>query len=419
MHKESEHIEQWKLGVIVRLKWEPDKQLQQRDFETLSDEILKTTGVDLSTATLRRVWMNQYKKLPQVHTLDAMAVFLGHGNWHEFKKCTSEVGNGKIRFMDKRANIWLLAVLVTVLIICIGLIDTQSSSIQLPEVSLSTDGAEYSGVPATVGFQYDINKAALPVEIELSWNPLERTVLDTAKHFYTGVYFYPDYHRAKLFANSQLLIQVPVYVTTDDWHALVMKEDNDLQPLYIDRPDFIREGKMGLTEEVINGYLPQLPEKLFTVFTLSNSLMEQFNGDDFVLQASFNNELLKADPTCNGVGLLIKGEKGFGLIPIGKKGCYGNMELVYGERVIRGKMNDLSNLTTDTYQKQGFRLTVSDGRVEIRLSQNDPYVFNYEQSLGKLKVLKFIFSGLGSVHQISITGAGDAQYNSDFSQGNF
>ncbi|MCE7996271.1 MAG: hypothetical protein HEP71_30105 [Roseivirga sp.] len=414
MEDEKVFIELCKKLLAKKLNWPEEKQLKQRDFEYLSTEIFRLTKIELSTATLRRIWSNNYKSLPQVHTLNAMAQYLGHTNWHDFK--TEQTAPAPIDQKKKRPKqkapiaIALMAVLTLLAVIIIS----QSGSSPRPATSLSISQPPSGTVPATVGFHYDISQATEPISIELSWNPFERTVLNPADSFYTGVYYYPDYHRTKLLRGKEVLTDIPVYVTTPDWHALVMKKDNDIHPTYIEAQDFLTGGQMGFDMETLSPYLLNEPELVHSVFTFSNPVLEQFQADEVRLQTRIKHNPHKSDPACTRAILLLKAKNGRASIPIMEKGCYGNYGIGFSEKVISGKTNDLSPLAADLSEYVDVQINIKGKEVSIQVADNPVYSFTYEKALGTLKVAKLMINGLGSVDSFAVMDDEDS-YQEDFS----
>lgn len=402
MEDEKVFIELCKKQLAQKLNWPIDKPLKQRDFEYLGNEIFRQTKIELSTATLRRIWSNNYKSLPQVHTLNAMAQYLGYIDWQDLK--TKESIALLIKPEHKRSNrkapfvISLIVVLATLATIIIS----QTGSSPLPTVSLAISQPQSGTVPATVGFNYDISQAREPISIELSWNPFERTVLNPADSFYTGVYYYPDYHRTKLLRGEEILTTIPVYVTTQNWHALVMKKGNDIHPVYIDKRDFLKDGQMGFDMTTLSPYLLNQPELIQSVFTYSNTNLEQFQADNMTLRTRVKHYAHKSDPACVHFIILLKAEHGSIYIPIMQKGCYGNYSLGFSEKVISGKTNDLSALTSDLDEYLDIQMQVKGNVVTVLIGDNTPFEFTYKQALGTLKVAKVMINGLGSVDSFSI-----------------
>ena len=65
--------------------WGDSTNWTNQDFLQLSELIRDQTGVTLSHVTLKRVWGKvKYDSLPNTHTLNTLAQFLGFDNWRDF-----------------------------------------------------------------------------------------------------------------------------------------------------------------------------------------------------------------------------------------------------------------------------------------------------------------------------------------------
>src|SRR5271168_3611118 len=65
--------------------WGDSEKWSNQDFLQLSELIREQTGVMISHVTLKRIWGKvKYESLPNTHTLNTLAQFLGYENWRDF-----------------------------------------------------------------------------------------------------------------------------------------------------------------------------------------------------------------------------------------------------------------------------------------------------------------------------------------------
>lgn len=415
MEPEKALIEACKEAILKKLGWQQKEEVMQRDFEYVSQLIFESTRVQLSVATLRRIWSNQYHSLPQVKTLDALAQFTGFASWHEFSQHHHGRKEKKNPSKRKLAVPVLLTVATLLLSAAFITLVPRQPHLDPGAVSLEPRDVSQHGVPATVGFDYDISKIRnKDVYIELSWNPYERTRLAPDHHFYTGVYFLPDYHWSKLIADDSVLVKKPVYVTTADWHGALMDDVYDTSPVYINRKDYRTDNKMSMSAELIEMYNLKPADIFYPVFTLSNPVLEQVDADNFTLTASINTLPDRTPVLCKNLHLILKAEHGAVSIPVSDTGCYGETNLMFSDVRMRGKLNDLSALSADLRVPQQLTVNVKEKEVTITLGDNEPLKFSYKSELGKLKVIKFFFKGFAEVRNISLkTTDGKAVLHTD------
>lgn len=395
MNSEDYYIALCKTQIAEALNLSKDL-LIQRDYEYLNKVIFEKSGIDLSTATLRRIWSEDREGIPQAKTLDAMAQVLDYDGWHEFKKANP----AQQRTPAKKSFAWFY-ILGLIIIIGSAILYYWNPETQW-EVELTPEKNSHEGVPATIGFNYNISEAPGEVNMQLSWNPTVRTVLDPEKNFYTGTYFYPDYHEAKLLFEEQILASSYVHITTLGWHGLIMQSGLDPHPIYIDEEDFILDSKLMFTDSLSEKYGLNTLDELFSVFTLSNSVLEQVSGDDFEMEATFKSLGNLSKPICSQTDILIKGETQSFRIPISSEGCYGITGLKCSEQLISGKTTDLSNLSANLLQNQTVSIKVSNKQLTISLEGKDPFIADFSELIGPIKVIKFIFIGYGEVSKFEL-----------------
>lgn len=378
--------------------------LSQRDFEYLHRVVLEKSRTDLSTATLRRVWSNQHSNTPQIKTLDALAIVLDYEGWHEFKKA-NPLNSKRFTFAKIKKVLWLILIAIGSISgwLLYGKFDSN-----IPIVALEPEKVIHEGVPATIGIVYDISEASEEVQIQLSWNPYERVTLDPSKNFYSGTYYYPDYHQTKLLSNNSILTKKSIHITTVGWHGLLMQSGFDSNPIYLDPSDFSDSIRLRTKANVDSLYSLETKE-YFSVFTLSNKVLEQLSGESFGLKTVIKSTDPSIARTCKETAILIKGEHGSMRIPISSEGCYGPTVLSCADVRLSGKTNDLSQLSSNLEVELPIEIESKNKTLKIKVGDNSEFLVNYNDNIGPLKVVKFIFMGYGEVSTFEMTGADDNQ----------
>ncbi len=404
MSEDRVFIDLWKESVCSKLNWSVDE-IRERDFEYLSDEIFKISEIDLSTATLRRIWSNQYKKTPQTSTLNALALFIGFENWIDFRQRSFERASQNLPSLKFRERPWIV-VLPSILLVLLAILVVTTTSfnqpINLQNLKFEADKSVYYDVPTTAGFKYDVSGIERDVFIELSWNPYERAKLDPKGNFYTGVYYYPDYHYSKLIIDNQPVAFQPVHVITEDWHGALMRSAYEKRPIYLDESEYFRKGRIEVSTSVVSKFEIQREDTLFSELVLSNPLLDTMDINNLTFETSIKSIDYGATRQCEDVLIYLKGEKGFAMIPVTSSGCYGELNLGFSENWLSGKFHDLSNLETSLVDWQEVRIRVQNKNVEIRVAMNKPLKMSYEKDLGRLKAIKFLFTGLGAIDYVRL-----------------
>lgn len=400
MHSEREYIEQCKSEISRKFGLQ-GKTLSERDYVFLHNKVQERTRVDLSTTTLRRIWTDRYQNVPQIKTLDALAQVLEHSGWHEFKLAYTPDASRKSGYRLLSLKSTVLIVLAVGAIALLLAVTNQNQD--KPTVTFRPEKKLHMGVPATIGFHYTIEgNSTDSIEIELSWNPYERQVLDPTKSFYTGTYYYPDYHAAKLLLRDEILALENIHITTPGWYGLVMKAGFDSNPIALPKHDFLTGSRLGFKDDLASKYHLESNQVYYPVFTLSNTDLDSISGDNF--SATFKVELSPTTMTanCRQCDFLIKGTFGNIRIPLSQTGCYGLTTVRASEKVISGKSFDLSGLAIDIDTVQSILVENVDKTLNIHTNNLPPLQIEYNQEIGPVKVIKFILSGPGKVLDLSI-----------------
>ncbi|MEO9482951.1 MAG: hypothetical protein ABJG47_05875 [Ekhidna sp.] len=388
----------------IQAKFNLNSDLIERDFEYLHDVILEETQTDLSTSTLRRIWSDKNQSIPQTKTLDALAQLLEHPGWHEFKRAHQAVGKKSIH-MNARSLAYIigLVLLLSSIFLLTSTEEVVGEAILIPEVLV------YEGVPATIGFHYSIKNPN--IDIELSWNPYERTRLDMDQNFYTGTYLYPDYHQAKLLHGEQVLVASPIHVTTSGWHGLIMDAGYDTKPSYLDSIEFLSGEKLFVKKESMAQAGEQSGIAL-PVFTLSHTDLSSLSGDAFTLKALVSSQAFSKEQTCLFYEVLIKGENGNIRVPVSQTGCYGLTDLKCVGEVFSGKQNDLSALSTELSKEHQFNVQLKGNEMRINVANNPALTISYANRVGPLKVIKFIFQGSSEIRSFELLDENGSRFES-------
>ena len=175
----------------------------------------------------------------------------------------------------------------------------------------------------------------------MSWNPLERTPIQSDRNFLTATYYYPGLHRSKLLCNGMIACQRNVYITAPDWVVLYRYTPTDVLPHYIPLQEVLGEGCLSVTPDILVAQGAQIDNEVYTSFIYSNSKLET-DADAMYLEASFRNIPLNYATVCGESWLYIYADSGDVAIPLVNKGCEGNVSILFSERFIDGKTELLS-----------------------------------------------------------------------------
>lgn len=416
-------LETIKRNIESRAGLPPTDNLGQKDYDFLQYFIEEFTGEALSLTTIKRIWKNEFQRLPHLSTLDILSKLACNQDWHTAKKHFVE--SRDLNRRDDQRQSWEVKSRIPVkgmrkirvrLLAAAGIIVLAGMTLYyLPSLApIDASGVKFSAeptvdnqIPNSVVFSYDVkNYRAKHYFIQQSWDPVRKVEVSAANTKQTDIYYEPGYHYAKLMADDEVLKEIPVHIRYNDWFVRVRYPDSRL--VKVADGDLETEGYLGLKDKYAERLLGE--EKYQLGFMLSKDF--NLSADEFQLTASIRFDSLNANP-CPTVNVLIKGDKRYSWITLGHRGCESNLGLIVGDVKVSGKTNDLSALGLDAFSWQDIRVRLADGKFQLFVNNDVAFESDYSSKLGELKEVDFFFNGIGCIDEINIS---DNQNNSFLSQ---
>jgi len=406
----------------------------QRDFQYVSEIIESKTDVLISLSTIRRLLNGQFARLPQINTLNAIAITAGYQNWHSFELNKTR-GNGAIlqnNDHDVKANantirsikilknkfLVLSIVLVLVVIGSLGVL----SLIRAGKYKwINADKAQFSAIkvtgndlPNTVIFKYNVDAViADSFFIQQSWDKNRRVKIDKNNHTLTDIYYEPGYHIAKLMANDQIIKTMDVSIPTDRWVFYAKEKTPGSQPKYVLSTNGFKDGSMQLTlNDILKSKIDIQKENIYLQVYFPS--MIKHSSDNFVLKFKIrvhelNNEscpYFMGEVFCQRYFLYFKSTL---------KGCTSELNTQFGENYLSGKSNDFSALGTDVKHWNNVELTVKRKKVSVKINNNEVFSTHYQKTCGMITGLGFISNGLCEVDFVDLKTLDEKSiYRNDF-----
>ena len=413
--------------------------MRQRDFEYLCARIEESSGILISLSTIKRLLNGQYNRLPQVATLNAIAVNLGYANWQAYKTAKQNdaangaatpaaigAGNPTVQPTGasagqaaapsprpagptrRRLSYPLVATGVAALLLLVLLSWNYFSAAPTPKraASFGIRRTTENAVPNTVVFTYDIDN--IPGDsffIQQSWDRNRRVRIEKGSHTLTDIYYEPGYHTAKLIAGDKIIKTLGVSIPTQGWFFYSKESLSRGLPSYIHTPTPIRNGILGLEKKdlIDNRVDPGKPQViLYTWFpgTIATS------ADNFRLDAKIKMTELR-NTTCPFIMPEIFCQKGlmyFTVTPPGCTGAGGEINAQFGNHFLDARSTDLSALAIDVHSWHNIGMLVQHQQVTISIDGKPVFSSAYTSSAGAITGLGFHSNGLAAVDSIRLTG---------------
>ncbi|MCB9281180.1 MAG: hypothetical protein H6562_19995 [Lewinellaceae bacterium] len=403
----KEQIRSCLSAIEQKLDWGSPARWQNRDFEHLSDQIFRETGVRLSHTTLKRVWGRvRYTASPSMATLDTLARFAGYPHWRDFtcrfsadphsrkNEPPTDVRPAAGKLSALRWPAALLGLTGIGFLFIFGLGKTPAPLVY-SDIAFSSDPLT-QGLPNTVVFHYDAaHSNADSVFIQQSWNDRLRFRVDKNGHTYASTYYYPGYFRAKLVLNDSIVREHDLYIRSGGWLGTV---ERDGLPLYY--PESVLETREGIAfsaHQLAEAGFDTLLSAPRTGLNYVEDLGE-LSALDFAFDTEFRSDFSRGDGVCQFVHVLIRCSKGVYIIPFSIPGCVGELGLILDEREIGGRTHDLSGFGVDFSDWVHLQLKVRDGRVIAVVNGKPAYTADLTSDPGKVVGVTYRFQGAYAVH---------------------
>jgi hypothetical protein len=422
-HSEREYINLCKQLIEEKFHFENDGgTLRQRDLEYLADSIEETSGIKLSLSTLKRVWKKDYDQTPHPSTLQALVSVLGYKDWQEFKSKRTPtpviVVPRKKRAPSFGRWMTLTAVVASAVLFWLiafrtGKQDKRKPVVKGP-VTFTGNKTVSHGVPSTIVFNYDVsNVVADSFFFQQAWNNMEKVKIDPKEHYYSNIYYYPGFHKAKLIANDSIIKRFRVHITTNGWLPLVRYSVVDNIPVYIktnnpftgsalhiNRND-LKTAKINMDKDFVLSY--------FNVREFENTHSDNFSLDTKIACDSSSNQ------PCPAFELVIICEENIFFVDLTGKGCERNIAVKIGEVYHNGTNSDLSAFGRDLYRWQHLQIEVAHKQATIYLDEKPVHTITFKDDFGKVMGLNYSFTGTGAIDYVKLkNGDGNLVYEDEF-----
>jgi hypothetical protein len=430
----------------------PDS-LVQRHLIALCDTIESDTGVLISLSTIKRLFNGQFARLPQVATLNAIALSAGYKNWQDFiqakasrppalaqnkhnpgavfqplssskqgpdanpeqnkqdpdperytaslKQTSDRSGQNPKPRPNPRVLIAAAALILIPLATLVILLSHKAGSVHTDKAHFSVTKTTGNDIPNTVIFKYNVDSVqADSFFIQQSWDRNRRVQIFKHNYILTDLYYEPGYHTAKLIADNKIIRTLPVSIPTDRWLFYAIENKQGGRPKYITHPD---TGMLKLsTGEIVAGNIdPQKDNVYCTTWFPSNI---RYSSDNFTLKCRVRVKPVNNE-SCPQLMCEIYCQNYFMYFRSTLKGCTGVSTAQFGEIELNGRSNDLSGLAADLREWQDLEFTVRDKKVNIAIGGRQTFTTAYTRSAGLITGLGFISNGISEVQFVNFNTA--------------
>lgn len=432
MEIETEDLLLQKCRTLIeqKLGWGDAAAWATNDYERLSQKIQEVTNVNLSIATLKRIWGKiRYDSKPTITTLNTLAQYLGFENWRAFTQHhNSQNGNGQAQETpahvgpqinppapaEKKNFKWLILVAGVLLLagaFVVVNIKTKTGTAPDPAAfQFSSEKVVDEGIPNSVVFDYDASAASPDdtIFIQQSWDKRLRTRVSREGKQHTSIYYYPGFFEAKLVINEKIIKEHNLFIKTTGWLPCIEQMP---VPVYFKEAEAMNQGILTLPlERIQQANVPLQPNTPWVSFYNVRDF-GNVTSDDFVFETALRNDYSEGAAVCQHTRIHILMEGSTMVIPLSIKGCVSELNFMGND----GKKVDLSAFGVDFSNWVKVKCVFKEH--EARISINDKEVFKLDanQIPVKLVGIAYRFQGTGSVDWIKLSKSdGKVFYEENF-----
>jgi hypothetical protein len=456
MQTDESLIRQVKKMFEEKTGWGNSDTWTNQDFLQLSELIRDETGITLSHVTLKRVWGKvRYDSLPNTHTLNTLAQYLGFDNWRDLAakhppaqpppedaqnppdaaqhlpECTQHLPETSLKSTNGKPDpapqghppqsarsrhgqfrrIWLGAPILVLILAILFFLHGQQPPPLPQDYAFSSKKTVTAGLPNSVIFDYDASRSSDDsVVIQQSWDTTRRVKVPKNGHQYTSIYYYPDFYHATLQVRNQVVKTHNLLIQSNGWLALV---ERDPVPVYFKKEEAIHDGKISLSlDQIREKNIPMQPSAPTVMFSNVRDFGEIYS-DHFTFETTVRNDYSEGSAACQMTHIYLLCEGTAIWVPLCAKGCVSTPDLYFTYFYTSGKREDLSNFGVDFSKFVKVRIEADSGRAKIFVNNQLAYTVPRHIRHSKIIGIDYRFEGTGSVDYVYLSN-GKITYRDDF-----
>ena len=395
--------------IECRLGWGSGQNWSNKDFEELSERILTDTKKRLSVTTLKRIWGRAERIAnPSSATLDILSQFIGYENWRDFE--SSEKSFNAPRTLLKASKKMSIPIVIGCLLVFLMILAFYWPSVTIKEKLKPLDANDFTfksqilthDLPNSVVFKYDASSAGADAKIEIQqdWDNSKRMTINQKDSVATSIYYHPGFFKSKLVVDDAIVKEEDVFIETDDWLGML---EHDSIPIYLDMKNIKTGDHLAITAETVASYNldPRISEVEGSLYLVQD--FGELYTEDFQLSLQLRNTFENGQTGCQWVKLFVLYDGGAIGIPLAKKGCAANLDLMAFGSYISGKNTDLSGLGTDFTEFVSLRCSSKNGTFKIWVNDEVAYTMPVPDVAKRIIGLSIHFEGAGEVKQVALS----------------
>jgi hypothetical protein len=392
--------------------------MTQRDFDHIGEQLRQKSGTLISGTTIKRLAYGEFTRLPQIATLNAIAIYFNYKTWQDYKADKIKNGQEKepAKEVTRRFSLHYLSIPAIVIIIAgIYFFGTSRGTVENAETaSFSFRKNTSNDIPNSVVFNYNIDEVqADSFFIQQSWDANRRVRIYKNKYTLTDIYYEPGYHIAKLIANDSAIREVDVSIPTDRWFFYAIDNVANYIPEYVKADSIGSQGSLRLTvEQLLEHGIDVNKDKRYHYVYFPSQM--NVPSDNFKFKTRVRMREVRRSP-CPYIEIELFCQRSFMIMRSTTKGCAHEALIQFGEQILPGTDNDLVSISYDVSQWTDIEIIVKNKVATVKVNDKEAFSTQFATDTKYLSGLGYISNGLCEVDKAELIGLdGKVMYKNDF-----
>jgi len=381
------------------------------DYNRLSSQLGKQTGVYLSVNTLKRIFgrlKTPVRYFPQKATRDALSQFIGYRDWQEFELVYStlktenftsnSIGQKSVieepivnKDKDTKPSRPVITLCTVLLLTVIAFVFFWNKTDESGNVKLVCENP-FGNVPHTAVFKLD-SKVSFDQKEEFKVDFMDEATQSTimGEKKITKFFRNPGVVYATLFYHNKPIDTVSAYLQTKGWVANSGNDTSRAFPIAGLRsldPKNIYVSSRQLDSAGLDTHKP-------FIVGFSNIKPSHINGDNFSFSCKVFAEQSRPGTQCVETTIIILGEKNRHLLKLNRQSCVAFSEYKFSEVRVLGSEQFLGALAFNPENGAEVMIKVEHKLASVLLNGKTVLSVKYQRSIGRVMGIKILFNGIG------------------------
>ncbi|ETZ22061.1 hypothetical protein [Pedobacter sp. V48] len=379
------------------------------DYNRLSSQLGKQTGVYLSVNTLKRIFgrlKTPQRYFPQKATRDALSQFIGYRDWQEFElvyatlkteniasNLTEQANDTEAPKVNRNTKLprLVVAIFAVLFLVILAFVFFWKNTDESMQVKLVCENP-FGSVPHTAVFKLE-SKVPFDQNEEYQVDFMDEALVSSIKGKNKTTKFFrnPGVVYATLLYHNKPIDTTSAYMQTKGWVANSGNDTSRAFPIAGLRsldPKNIYVSPEQLDSAGLDTHKPFL-------VGFSNIKPSRISGDNFSFSCKVFAEQSRPGTQCVETTIIILGEKHRHLLKLNRQSCVAFSEYKFSEVRVLGAEQFLGVLAFNPENGGEVTIKVENKQASVILNGKKVLNIKYQRSIGKVMGIKILFNGIG------------------------